>query len=109
MFKPRKRPAAVGVEVAFLLCQNFVEGLVDEGKSVPDRERLAPGIKHLGVAGEHGHARADGRLGEVDGGDVAPLEMGQRERQLSLERGYEVATGGRRRIGCALAAYENDA
>ena len=87
LLEPRHRPAGVGVEIAFLLGQRLVEGLVDERQRLAHRERLARGVEHLGVAGVDRHARADGRLRQVHRRDVAALEMDQRDRQLGLERG----------------------
>ncbi len=73
------------------------------------RERLALGVEHLGVAGVDRHARADGRLRQVHRRDVAALEVGERLRQLSLERGDELAARGRGCVGGARAADEDDA
>ena len=109
LLEPGQRPAAVGVEVAFLLGQRLVEGLVDERQRLAHRERLAFGVEHLGVAGVDRHARADGRLRQVHRRDVAALEVGERHGQLGLERGDELAARGGGRIGCALAADEDDA
>ena len=65
LLEPRHRPSAVGVEVALLLGQRLVEGLVDERQRLAHRERLARGVEHLGIAGVDRHARADGRLRQV--------------------------------------------
>ena len=73
------------------------------------RERLALGVEHLGVAGVDRHARADGRLRQVDRRDVAALEVGERHGQLGLERGDELAARGGGRVGGARAADEDDA
>ena len=47
LLEPGQCPAAVGVEVALLLGQRFVESLVDERQRVAHRERLALGVEHL--------------------------------------------------------------
>ena len=78
LLEPGERPAAVGVEVALLLGQRLVEGLVDERQRLAHGERLALGVEHLGVAGVDRHARADGRLREVHRRDVAALQVGER-------------------------------
>ena len=109
LLEPGQRPAAVGVEVALLLGQRLVEGLVDERQRLAHRERLALGVEHLGVAGVDRHARADGRLRQVHRRDVAALEVGERHGQLSLERGDELAARGGGRVGGARAADEDDA
>jgi len=75
LLKPRQRPATVGVEVAFLLGQCFVEGLIDERESFADREGLALGVEYLGVAGVNFHAWTDGSLGQIHRRDVAALEV----------------------------------
>ena len=80
MIKPRQRPAAIGVEVALLLGQRFVEGLVNERQRLAHRERLALGVEHLGIASVNCHARADGGLGQVHWGDVAALQVGESRR-----------------------------
>ena len=98
LLEPGQRPAAVGVEVALLLGQRLVEGLVDEGQRLAHRERLALGVEHLGVAGVDRHAGADGRLRQVDRRDVAALQVGERPGQLGLERGDELAARGGGRI-----------
>ena len=109
LLEPGQRPAGVGVEVALLLGQRLVEGLVDERQRLAHGERLALGVEHLGVAGVDRHARADGRLREVHRRDVAALEVGERHGQLGLERGDELAArGGGGRVG-ARAADEDDA
>jgi hypothetical protein len=69
-------PSGVGIEVAFLLGQGFVEGLVDERQRLAHAERLALGVEHLGIAGIDRHAGADGRLGQVHRRDVAALAGG---------------------------------
>ena len=109
LLEPRQRPAAVGVEVALLLGQRFVEGLVDERKRLAHRERLALGVEHLRVAGVDRHARTDGRLRQVHRRDVAALQVRERDGQLGLERGDELAARGGGRIGRARAADEDDA
>ena len=109
MLEPRQRPAAVGVEVAFLLGQRLIESLVDERQRLAHGERLALGVEHLGVAGIDRHARADGRLRQIHRRDVAALKMGERRGQLGLERGDELAARGGGRIGRARAADEDDA
>ena len=109
LLEPGQRPAAVGVEVALLLGQRLVEGLVDERQRLAHGERLALGVEHLGVAGVDRHARADGRLRQVHRRDVAALQVGERHGQLGLERGDELAARGGGRIGGARAADEDDA
>ena len=109
LLEPSERPAAVGVEVALLLGQRLVEGLVDERQRLAHRERLALGVEHLGVAGVDRHARADGGLREVHRRDVAALEVGERRGQLGLECGDELAARGGGRVGGARAADEDDA
>ena len=79
LLEPRHRPARVGVEVAFLLSQRLVEGLVDERQRVAHRERLARGVEHFAVARVDRHARPDGRLRQVHRRDVAALEVDQRD------------------------------
>ena len=109
LLEPGQRPAGVGVEVAFLLGQRLVEGLVDQRQRGAHRERLAFGVEHLGVAGIDRHAGADGGLRQVHRGDVAGLQMRQCLRQFGLERGDEIAAGGGGGVGGALAADEDDA
>ena len=109
LLEPGQRPAAVGVEVALLLGQRLVEGLVDERQRLAHGERLALGVEHLGVAGVDRHARADGRLREVHRRDVAALQVGERRGQLGLERGDELAARGGGRVRAARAADEDDA
>ena len=109
LLEPRQRPAAVGVEVAFLLGQRLVEGLVDERQRLAHRERLALGVEHLGVAGVDRHAGADGRLRQIHRRDVAALQVSERHGQLGLERGDELAPRGGGRVGGARAADEDDA
>ena len=94
LLEPGQRPAGIGVEIAFLLGQRLVEGLVDQGQRGAHRDRLALGVEHLGVAGIDRHAGADGRLRQVHRGDVAGLQMRQRLRQFGLERGDELAASG---------------
>ena len=109
LLEPGQRPAGVGVEVAFLLGQRLVEGLVDQRQRLAHGERLALGVEHLGVAGIDRHAGADGGLRQVHRRDVAALQMRERLRQLGLERGDELAARGGGCIGGALAADEDDA
>jgi hypothetical protein len=78
LLEPRQRPAAVGVEVALLLGQRLVEGLVDERQCLAHGERLALGVEHFGVAGVNRHAWADGRLRQVHRRDVAALQVRER-------------------------------
>ena len=99
LLEPGQRPAGVGVEVAFLLGQRFVEGLVDQRQRGAHGERLAFGVEHLGVAGIDRHAGADGGLRQVHRRDVAGLQMRQGLRQFGLERGDELAAGGGGRVG----------
>ena len=94
LLEPGQRPAAVGVEVALLFGQRLVERLVDERQRLAHGERLALRVEHLGVARVDRHARADGRLREVDRRDVAALKMGERRGQFGLERGDELAACG---------------
>jgi hypothetical protein len=82
LLEPGERPAAVGVEVAFLLGQRLVEGLVDQRQRLAHAERLALGVEHLGIAGIDRHAGADGRLRQVHRRDVAALQVGQRLRAV---------------------------
>ena len=70
LLEPGERPAAVGVEVALLFGQSFVEGLVDSA-SASRTESACLGVEHLGVAGIDRHARADGGLRQVHRRDVA--------------------------------------
>ena len=87
LLEPSQRPAAIGVEVALLLGQRLVEGLVDERQRLAHGERLAFGVEHFGVASIDGHARADGGLRQVHRGDVAALEVRERRGQFGLECG----------------------
>ena len=48
-----------------------------------------------------GHAGADDGLGEIHGGDVAVLEIGECRGKLRAQGGEEVAAGGCRGIGRA--------
>ena len=94
LIEPGQRPAGVGVEIALLLGQRLVEGLVDQRQRGAHRNRLAFGVEHLGVAGIDRHAGADGGLREVNRRDVAGLQMRQGLRQFGLERGDELTAGG---------------
>ena len=109
LLKPGQRPAGIGVEVALLLSEHLVKGLVDEGKGLAHGQRIAAGVQHSGVAGEHRHARPYCGLGQIHRGDVALLHLAQRVRQLGLQCVNELTSGGDRRIGGARSAYENDA
>ena len=51
----------------------LVQLVVNQRKRGGDRHAPAIGLDDLGEPGEDLHARPDGRLGEVDGGDVAEL------------------------------------
>ena len=84
LLEPRERPAAVGIEVALLLGQDFVERLVDERERLAHGELVARCIEHLRVAGEDGHAGADGGLCEIDRGDVAVCRCARSCWQLGL-------------------------
>jgi hypothetical protein len=94
LLEPRERPAAFGVEIAFLLGERFVEHLIDEGERLAYRDRLALGVEHPCVARVDAHAGADGGLREVDGGDVAGLQEAQRAWEFGLQRGDIFAAGG---------------
>ena len=72
-------------------------------------ESLALGVEHLGVAGVDRHARADGRLRQVNRRDVATLQVSQGHRQFRFEGRNELAAGGHRRVRRARAADQDDA
>ena len=118
LLEPRQRPAAVGVEVALLLGERLVEGLVDERQRLAHRERLALGVEHLGVAGVDRHARADGRLRQVHRRDVAALQVGERPGSSALSAvtnsrrvavGASAARGRQTRTMLEARALESDA
>ena len=109
LLEPGQRPAAVGVEVAFLLGQRLVQRLVDQRQRLAHRKRLAFGVEHFAVAGIDRHARADGRLRQVHRRDVAGLQVGERGRQFGLERGDEFAACGHRCGDGTLATNQHDA
>ena len=87
--EPGEAPAGVGVEVALLLAEDLVEHGVDLGEGLGDAHVGAVGADDAGVAGEDAHAGADGRLGEVDGGDAAAAQgldgLGEGAAQLAHE------------------------
>src|SRR5262249_16733388 len=109
LFEPGDGPAAVGVEVALLLGQRLVEGLVHQRERIAHGERLALGVEHLRVTGGDRHARTNGRLRKVHRRDVAALEMGKRLRQLRLEGREELAARSGGGIASMRAANEHDA
>ena len=74
LLKPSDRPAGVGVKLAFLLGQDLVKHLIDEGERRPNRHRLAVRFDHLGVAAEDRHARTDGRLSQINRRDTSGLQ-----------------------------------
>ena len=67
------------------------------------------GVQHLGVAGVDRHARADGRLRQVNRRDVATLQVSQGHWQFRFEGRNELAAGGHRGVRRALAADQDDA
>ena len=75
LLEPCQRPAAVGVEVAFLLGQRLVEGCVDQRQRIAHRDGLALGVEHAGITRIDTHAGADGGLRQVHRRDVAGLKM----------------------------------
>ena len=109
LLEPRQRPAAVGIEVAFLLGQRLVERLVDERQRLAHRERLALGVEHLRVAGIDRHAGADSRLRQIHRRDIAACRWASATGNSALSavtNSRRVAVGASRR---AWAADENDA
>ena len=109
LLEPGQRPAAVGVEVALLLGQRLVEGLVDERQRLAHARAACPRRRAPWRSGCRPPCRADGRLRQVHRRDVAALQVGERRGQLGLERGDELAARGGGRIGRARAADEDDA
>ena len=73
LLEPCDGPAAVRIEVAFLLGEHFVEGTVDQLQRLAHGQGLALGVHYLGGAREHRHARTDCCLREIDRRDVAGL------------------------------------
>ena len=98
LLEPCDRPAAVGVEVAFLLGEHFVEYLVNERQRLAHGQGLAGRVEHLRVAGVYRHAGADGSLSQVDRRDVAGLQQAQRLRQFRTERDQILTARGDGRV-----------
>ena len=67
LFEPCKSPAAVCVEVAFLLGEYLVESLVDQCQRLSDIERLPRGVQDTGKPTVDGHSRADSSLRQING------------------------------------------
>src|SRR5205823_44299 len=86
LFEPRDSPACIGVVLALLLGQHLVKRLIDELERSAYAHRGAIRFKHLAVAREDGHTRANGGLCEVNRSDVAALEVFECLGQLALER-----------------------
>ena len=82
--------------------------MIDERERLPHRECAAIGVEHLGVARVDRHARTDGRLREIDGRDVAALEVGECGREFGLEGVDERAACGGGRGSGLLATDEDD-
>ena len=73
LFKPRQRPARVGVELALQLREDLVESLIDQRQGCAHSHRRAVGFEDLLVPRKDRHAWADGRLRQIDWGDVTFL------------------------------------
>ena len=107
-FKPGHPPTGIGIEISFLLGQNFVKRLVDQGEGLPHAQRIALDIDYLCVTGVYGHSRADSRLCQVYRGNVAALQVIERYRQPGFKRTHKLAAGGDRSIICPRPADKDD-
>ena len=92
LLEPRDREACVGVEVSLLLRKDLVKRLVDQAERGAHCHRSPVSLQHLRVPREDRHAGSDRRLCEIDGRNVAMLELPQSFRQLGAQRIHELAT-----------------
>ncbi|MDK3258352.1 hypothetical protein [Blastococcus capsensis] len=106
--EPPEREPGIRVEVALLLVEHLVEQVVDLLQRLADGHGLAVVAQHGGVASEHGHARSDRRLRQVDRRDGPLLQLPERLGQLRAERGEEPAPVRGRRIRRPWPEREHD-
>ena len=104
LLEPGQSPAGVGIVLALLLGEVLVQVEVDELQSRAHAHGLAVRLQDFAVAGEDGHAGADGRLGQVHGGDVALLKLAQGLGKFTLQGGEKLPAGGYGRVFGARAA-----
>ena len=108
MAVPAHGEARVGVEVGFLFPQDLIEGAVDEFQGFARPDVTAAGRAHARVAGEHGDARPDGCLRQVDGGDVPLHERAQGTRELGFHALNEGSLGGGGRVAWSGTTGQDD-
>ena len=89
LLEPGKGPAAIRVEVALLLGQDFVKSLVDQRECIANTHSLARSIDNFGVTRVDRHPRPDGGLSEVHRSGVGALQVPQGGGEIGLECSYE--------------------
>src|SRR5713101_3021352 len=73
LLEPGQSPTGIRVKLALLLRKNLVESLVNKAQGSANSHRRTIAFKYFLEARKDGHARADCRLSEIHGSDVALL------------------------------------